>query len=403
MKRVLLAALLVTLAGLAWWAYQRKNQPPSVPFAKAQRETLTSTLTTNGKVEPIEWQSVRAAASGIVERTPVSEGAQVRAGDTLAILGASGLQADLRAAEARIAEARAELGRLERGGSTTDLAEIQNSLERARSERSVAVRESEALGRLVAKQAATKAELDAAQNRVRQAELEIAALERRRAALGASGDKASLTARLREAEAAADAVRARIGNTVVRSPIAGTVYQLAARPGAFLNAGDLVANVGKLDRVRVRVFVDEPELGRVQVGQPVNISWDALPGQTWSGTVERKPTSIQELGTRHVGEVICTIENQGRQLVAGTNVNAEIRTNVIAGAITVPKEAVRRDVRGVGVFVLENGAVAWKTVTLGASSVTRVQATSGLKEGQPVALPTDVPLEPGQPVSAVYP
>jgi HlyD family secretion protein len=283
------------------------------------------------------------------------------------------------------------------------LAEIQNLLERARSERAVAQKEAESLSRLVAKQAATKAELDAAQTRVGQAELEIAALERRRAALGASGDKASLTARLREAEAAAEAVRSRIGNTVVRSPIAGTVYELAARTGVFLNTGDLVANVGRLGRVRVRVYVDEPELGRVQVGQPVSITWDALPGKTWNGTVERKPTSIEELGTRHVGEVICTIDNEGRQLMPGTNVNAEIRTSVIPGAVTVPKEAVRRDARGVGVFVLENGTVAWQNVTLGASSVTRVQATSGLKEGQPVALPTDVPLQPGQPVNPVYP
>ena len=403
MKRVLLLTLLAALAGLGWWAYQRRNAPPTVPFAKAQRETLTSTLTTNGKVEPIEWQPVRAAIAGVVDRAPAAEGAQVGAGETLAVLGAGGLQAELRTAEASIAEARAQLARWERGGAATELAEIRNSLERARSEREVAQRERESLGRLAAKQAATGAEVDAAQARVRAAELEIAALERRREALRASGDAASAQARLREAEAAAEAAKARIANTVTRSPIAGTVYQLAARRGAYLNTGDLVANVGRLDTVRVRVYVDEPELGRVAAGQPVAITWDALPGATWRGAVERTPVSIQELGTRQVGEVLCTIQNEQRQLVPGANVNAEIQTSVIPDALTVPKEAVRRDARGSGVYTLQGPTVAWRSVTLGASSVTRVQITEGLKDGDSVALGAETALQAGRPVTPAYP
>jgi len=54
-----------------------------------------------------------------------------------------------------------------------------------------------------------------------------------------------------------------------------------------VNVGDTAANVGRLDRLRVRVYVDEPELGRVAEGQPVTITWDALPGSSgagrWSG------------------------------------------------------------------------------------------------------------------------
>jgi HlyD family secretion protein len=155
--------------------------------------------------------------------------------------------------------------------------------------------------------------------------------------------------------------------------------------------------------VRVRVYVDEPELGRVDVGQPVAITWDALPGKTWSGVVERKPTAIEQLGARHVGEVICTIENTGHELVPGANVNAEIQTTVIPGALTLPKEAVRREARGTGVYALRGGAVEWRAVRLGASSVTKVQVTAGLKEGDAAALPTDAALRDGLPVRAVYP
>ena len=72
--------------------------------------------------------------------------------------------------------------------------------------------------------------------------------------------------------------------SVVRAPIAGVVYGLAVQPGAYRRpSARLIANVGRLDRVRVRVYVDEPELGRVAVGQPVTIRWQALPGKEWNG------------------------------------------------------------------------------------------------------------------------
>ena len=91
--------------------------------------------------------------------------------------------------------------------------------------------------------------------------------------------------------------------SVVRAPIAGTVYQFDLKPGAYLNAGDLVASIGQLDRVRVKVFVDEPDLGRVKRGMPVGITWDAMPGRQWKGVVDKTPTQIVALGTRQVGEV----------------------------------------------------------------------------------------------------
>ena len=60
----------IPLAALGWWAYHRNNDAPQVPFAKVIRETLVSTLPTNGKVEPIEWQAVRAEQAGLVSKVP---------------------------------------------------------------------------------------------------------------------------------------------------------------------------------------------------------------------------------------------------------------------------------------------------------------------------------------------
>jgi HlyD family secretion protein len=215
-------------------------------------------------------------------------------------------------------------------------------------------------------------------------------------------DRAIAAARIRDAEAALAILQQRAGLSAIRSPLAGVVYQLAVRQGAYLAVGEPVTNVGRLDRVRVRVYVDEPELGRVAEGQPVSITWDALPGKEWSGVVEKKPVAIETLGTRQVGEVICTIDNPSLELISGANVNAGIRTAVAANTLVIPKEVMRRDAAGAFVLGLRGETVARLAVQTGASSITRVEVTRGLADGDAVALPTDVPLKAGDRVKPVY-
>ena len=176
----------------------------------------------------------------------------------------------------------------------------------------------------MAKNAATQAELTTARNAARQAQQQIDSLERRRSALVSQPDLRAAEARVAEAQAGVSAASRRLSQTLVRSPISGTVYSLDVKAGSYIEPGAPVAKVGKLDRVRVAVYVDEPELGRVAKGMPVTISWDALPGRTWKGEVESVPLQVVPLGTRQVGEVVCVIENSDRSLIPGTNVNAEI-------------------------------------------------------------------------------
>jgi HlyD family secretion protein len=403
LKRRHVLILLVPLAILLIWSFAKKSEPPTVAFAKVKRETLVSTLQSNGKVEPLQYASVRVDTAGLVVKLSVKEGQRVAQGAELAELSVPGLTAQLAAAQARVETAKAELATIAGGGRRADLTAIEASLARARLDREAELREYNALHRLEEKQAATRQEVEAARGKLRQFELEIEALERKRTVLVGSSDRAVAEAKLHEAEADVRLAERRIADTVVRSPIAGVVYSLPVRTGAYLNAGDPVASVGVLDRLRVRVYVDEPELGRVATGLPVNITWDALPGKQWEGTVEQLPTQVQPLGTRQVGEVLCTIENPGRELVPGTNVNAAIRASVIANALTIPKEALRRDANGTGVLALEGNTVRWRAVKAGSASISRVQMLEGVTDGDAVALPTNFTLHDGQRVSAVYP
>jgi HlyD family secretion protein len=401
MKRLLLVLPVLALA-LVWWMYRRSSAAPEVPFTKVKRETLVSNLVTNGKVEPLEWVEVRAEQGGIVEKVLIEAGQPVARGVALAQLDADTARTELTAAEARVMQARAELEVLQRGGRSAELAEIDSALSRARLDAEVAGKDVESLRRLVEKQAATRQDLDQAAQRLERAKAEIESLVRKRAALVSDTDRAAAEARIREAEASVELARRRIANSLIRSPIAGIVYEKNVRLGAYLNPGDSVAKVGQIDKVRVRVYVDEPELGRVAQGLPVTITWDALQGRKWTGVVERMPTGVIALGTRQVGEVICIIENPNRDLLPGTNINAEIRSRVVENALTVPREALRRRSEQPGVFVLQGDKIVWRNVTLGPSSITRAQVLSGLGEGDAVALPSDTPLKDGMAVQPVY-
>jgi HlyD family secretion protein len=401
LKKLLLAVALLAAGAAALWIYLRQTSPPAVSFASVVRETLVDTLVTNGKAEPIQWVAVHSQTEGPVIRVHVDLGQQVAKGAPLVEVESLDARSDLVAAEARVAQARAELENTEQGGRAGEIAAIESELKQAQLEVETARRDVASLERLVEKKAGTRQELEAARDRLRKAEAEIEALRTRRSTLVVQSDRSVAQARLRDAEMAVAAARDRIEQSVIRAPMAGTIYALQARMGTFLTRGALVANVGILDRMRVFVYVDEPELGRVRVGMPVTITWDAKPGRQWTGTVDTVPTEIRPLGTRQVGEVVCIVENSGNELPPGANINATIRAQEAANTLTIPIEALRRENSQTGVYVLQGERVEWRPVKPGISGVTRVQILEGLKEGERVALGTDRPLSNGQHVRPV--
>ena len=321
----------------------------------------------------------------------------------LIALDVSGATSELAAANAAIASAQAQQQVLSQGGSQAERTQIENDLAAARVNLQNARKEHDSLQRLVAKQVATRVELEAARQRVEQAQLQIQALERRRSALVAPTDVPVARARLNQAESAAALARRGISQMIVRAPMTGMLYQFDMRVGSFVNTGDLVANVGRVDRVRVTVYVDEPDLGRAAKGMPVTITWDALPGRQWKGVVDKLPTQVVPLGSRQVGEVSCVIDNPDRDLLPGTNINADIQSRVVANTLTIPKEALRRQAEVSGVFLLSGERVTWRPIKIGASSYTKAEVAQGLSEGDAVALPTDRPLKDGMRVKAIYP
>jgi HlyD family secretion protein len=401
-SRSWLAILLVGAAVIVVWVATKKAAPPEVDFVKVTRETLTSSLSTNGKVEPVEWMPVRSERSGVVTRVLISRGQQVQKDQPLVELDTRVASADLAKSQAAIQEAKAQEQVLTQGGRIAERQQIDSDLARARLDLEAAQKTYQALERLAAKQAATRQELDSARQLVDQLQLRIQSLEKSKTALVTGTDKEIAKARLQEAQSAAAVAQNNLDLSTIRAPMDGTVYDFDLKQGSYVNPGDPIAKVGRVDRVRVTVYVDEPDLGKVREGEQVIITWDPLPGHQWKGRVDKLPTQIVPLGTRQVGEVGCIIENPDRDLLPNANINAEIQATVVENALAITKEAIRRQGSETGVLLLQGDRVAWRKVNLGISSYTKSQVLSGLTDGDAAALPSEKPIQNGSRVQPVF-
>jgi HlyD family secretion protein len=141
-----------------------------------------------------------------------------------------------------------------------------------------------------------------------------------------------------------------------------------------------------LSKLQVRAFVDEPEIGRLGLGQTVRITWDALPGHTWKGSVGTLPSTVINRGARVVGEVLCKVDNSEHLLLPSVNINATIVVVSKDNTLTIPREAIRDDGSHSFVFVLHDNRLQRRDVKLGISNLTRVEILSGISEGDMIGV-----------------
>ncbi len=176
-------------------------------------------------------------------------------------------------------------------------------------------------------------------------------------------DQEKAQADLANAEAAVKAAQDLIANSNVQAPFAGTVYSLPVRQGAYVNTGDLLVQVADLAQMQVRAFIDEPDIGRLQMGQAVKITWDGLPGRVWTGKVAALPTNIVSRGSRMIGEVLCAVDNQDKKLLPNVNVTAVVVTADTANALTLPREALHQEDNHSIVYVVRRWTPGWPSRT----------------------------------------
>ena len=398
---LVMAAIVVGVIILAAFATRRREVP--VRAAKADRETITATIQTNGKIEPLNNFEAHAPAATAVKRVLVHEGQHVKVGQLLVELDDAAFQSQAARARTQIRAAEADLNAVHSGGTREEVLTNQAQLATARTERDAAQRNLEAMRALQQRGAASAGEVLDAESRLSTARAQVALLEQKLKQRYSGSDVAKVQAQGEEAKAAHAAAVELLQQSNVRSPRDGTVYQLPVRQGQFVGAGDLLVQVADLSKVQLRAFVDEPDVGRLLPGQPVRVTWDALPGMTWEGKVTQVPTTVVTLGTRNVGQFTCTVENPAEKLLPNVNVNVSIATAKHDNALTVPREAIHQDDGKRFVYQIVDGELKRRDVQTSLSNLTKMEVTQGLSDGALVALIADTQqaLKPGMSVRVV--
>lgn len=196
-----------------------------------------------------------------------------------------------------------------------------------------------------------------------------------------------------------------VENYVVTAPISGTVIEKNFKQGDKLdgNATSAMAVIYDLSKLKLTMNVSELNIGQVQAGQRVEITAEALPGETLTGTVDQVSINGTTTNGFTTYPVTILLEEYGA-LNPGMNVSAKIVVEQAEGALSVPVEAVNSDgtvlVPGEGALnpdgtVADLSKAERRAVTLGRGDQQYVEITSGLEEGDTVLLPIQATGEGG--------
>jgi HlyD family secretion protein len=371
-----------------------------VRAAQAEYQVLVNTVSTNGHVEPeVNYQFYSPIAT-TVRAVHVQPGDVVPAGKVLVVLDDTQARAQVASAESGVKAAQATLDAVSHNGTQEQRQATEAQIAQDRLQQDQAQHDLDALTRLAASGAASPDEVAAARMQLETAQAGLSAAEQSAHSRYSEAEAARAQAALAEAEANLAAAQHVEAQTLIRAPIAGTVYSLDAAPTDYSEAGKLLLEIADLKYERVRAYFDEPDLGRLAVGQKIVIRWDAKPDREWHGHIERMPVTVITYGTRTVGEVLVAIDDSNIDLLPDTNVTVTATTSSEPNALSIPRDALHSQNGAYYVYKIVGGGLRRIPVTIGPPNLTQVPILSGLEQGDWVATETTngQPLQEGIPI-----
>lgn len=292
-------------------------------LAAGCRTSDDGAISASGTIEATEV-TVGAKVGGEIDRLLVDEGSVVGKGDTLLLIDPSDNLIQLRQAEANAAAASAAYSLALNGARKEDILQAEATLSSAKVDVS-------RLEPLASSGSATRKQLDDARTR-----LVLAEQGYNKLVSGTRGEEiAAARARRDQASAQTDALRKRISDAAVVSPLAGTVTERSVEEGEMVQPNGALLKITQLEKVHLMIYVTEKELAGVKLGQSVKISIDAYADRTFPGTVtyispvaEFTPRNIQtkEDRTKLVFGVKVEAANPDNLLKAGMPADAVIET-----------------------------------------------------------------------------
>ncbi len=244
-------------------------------------------LSASGTVEATE-ASLGFQAAGRIERILVNEGDRVKAGDTLAVLDRTELEARHAQARAQLAAAEATLSELERGARSEELAQAREADSTAAARLTDAQRDLARAQQLFRGGAASQEAYDKARFAadVARSQREQAAQQLRLVQAGPRAERiAAQRATVQSAQALLRQVGAQLANAVVVAPFGGIVTVRQRQPGEIVAPGAPVVTVANFDDRWVRIYIAENRLGAVTIGEAATITTDTYRDRSYPGSV----------------------------------------------------------------------------------------------------------------------
>lgn len=324
MKRRLMALVAVVVVG-----------GTAVFYARWQPAPPADRLVVSGNIEVTEARS-SFKLGGRVDARLVSEGDVVHAGQIIARLDRVELAQQVALQQAEVHGAAADLAELQAGSRPEEISQGEAALARARAEeerwRAEAARQAALYEQDIVsarEQEAAQATLEVARAHVRDAEERLALLRK-----GPRQERiAQARARLERARLALGLSQTRLDDALLVAPISGIVLSENIEPGEYVSPGTPVVTIGVLADVWLRAYIDQPDLGRVNVGQRVRITTDTYPDKVYDGVVsflaseaEFTPKNVQTQKERVklVYRIKVDVPNPSFELKPGMPADAEI-------------------------------------------------------------------------------
>jgi len=345
--------------------------PIAVRTATVDSQSIDRFVRVTGSLAADEQADVAAETTGRVISTPVERGTHVDAGTPLARISATEADASLREAEANAAQIEARLGLV--AGQPFDPQRVPEVLN-AKASLDWAESDFNRIKSLLDQKVVSQAEYDQKLTAVRAAQQQY-----QTAANAAQQSYRSLEA----ARARVDLAKKSAADTTVRAPFRGIVAERLVSTGDYVNKGTKVATIVRVDPLRVQLTIPEQYLAQVSEGQPVRLSVDAYPNETFSAKVRFVSPALKTDQRALTVEAIAP--NSDGRLKPGLFATAMLQQPHPAPALLVPASAVETIAGTSRAFVVAGDKVEERIVTTGEKVGDRIEIVSGVKAGERVA------------------
>src|SRR5689334_20427128 len=238
----------VAVIVLAAFISSRSGSVP-VRADRVTRQDLVTSISTNGKVEPIQLFEPHSPTPTTVKKIYVREGQHVKAGEMLMQLEDADVRAQLARAQAQLKGAEADQHAIQSWGTQEEVLNTRSELVKAQTDRDAAQKNYEALQQLAKTGAAAPSEVREAATRLAAADATLKVLQQKQQDRYSRPEVNKVQAEAEQARATLAAAQDQLKHTEIRAPFAGTVYSIPIKQGEYVQQGELLLQDRKSTRL----------------------------------------------------------------------------------------------------------------------------------------------------------